>query len=283
MTIRTPAVAGRFYESTDAGLREQIEASFTHELGPGSVPTVETGPRRLRGLLAPHAGYQFSGPVAAHGYATLAGDGRPDAAVVVGPNHSSRGAPVAVSPADAWETPLGSVDVADGLRERLLAADVATEDAIAHADEHSVEVHLPFLQYCYPDLTVLPVVMSRQDPATSRELGVALADLVSDSDEDVVVVASTDLTHYEPHEIAVERDEIALDAIDACDVDRLYDGVENEGVTMCGYGPTAALMTAARQEGATDVEQYTHATSADVGGDPTRVVGYAAAGFAERT
>lgn len=278
MTTRSPAVAGQFYEGAEDRLREQVEWAFTHDLGPGSVPDVHEGSPDLRGLVVPHAGYQFSGPIAAQSYAALARAGSPDAAVIVGPNHRGPGAPVALPAADAWRTPLGTVEIASDLQDDLLDTDVATEDGQAHAGEHAAEVQLPFLQFCYPDISVLPIAMSTQDLATSRELGTALADCVA-GDEDVVFVASTDLTHYEPHEEALERDERALAAIEAGDLEGLYHAVENEGVTMCGYGPTAAVLTACEELGATDVEQYTHATSADAGGDPERVVGYAAAGI----
>lgn len=280
--VRHPAVAGQFYAGDEAGLSQQIEAAFSHELGPGEIPESSTGDTDLVGIISPHAGYPYSGPVAAHGFAALARAGRPDVAVIVGPNHSGVGEAVAVSEADEWGTPLGPVPIQTGLRDRLLEVD-STHSIIAdertHAGEHSIEVQVPFLQYLYDDpVPILPIAMTRQDEETARDLGKTLATVLDGFEGDAVVIASTDLTHYEPQSVAAEKDHQVVETIEAVDVSLLYRTIETEDVSMCGYGPTAAGMTLARDRGATG-SLLKYATSGDTGGPPEEVVGYASVTF----
>lgn len=269
-SARRPAVAGRFYAGDERSLREQVEASFTHEIGPGSVPTTTTGPPEITGLVAPHAGLPFSGPVAAHSYAALAESGTPETVVIVGPNHTGVGAAVAVPGDDEWQTPLGSVPIDADLREHLVEDTDATIDDRAHASEHAAEVQLPFLQYLYDDLAVLPISLRRQDAEVSRQLGDALAAHI---DEGTVVIASSDFTHYEPHDVAIERDELALDRIEANDQAGLIETVQREGLSVCGYGAIAAMLRASDDD--TQVDVLAHATSGDTAGSRDDVVGYA--------
>jgi hypothetical protein len=297
--VRDPAVAGQFYAADPAALGEQIADCFAHEIGPGRLGEADrsgdeagdSSPRRLRGLVAPHAGYSYSGPVAAHAFAALARSPRPDAVVVLGPNHTGVGERVAVSPADAWRTPLGTVPVATDLASALVSAVPAAEfDERAHAREHAIEVQLPLLQYVADDLSVLPVCMRDQTRETSLAIGDALAELVETSDAELLLLASTDLTHYEPHERATEADRAVLERIEAGDYDGLYDRLERTGHSMCGYGAVAAVLRAtpdlAVEVGATpdlavEIETFAYATSGDTGGSRDSVVGYAAAGVWE--
>jgi hypothetical protein len=277
MSVRAPAVAGRFYAGTAADLEAQIEDCFTHDLGPGSVPTVADGPPELRAVVAPHAGYPYSGPVAAHGFAALARSGTPETAIIVGPNHTGRGAGVAVAAADRWQTPLGEVTIDDDLRETLRShSDEAVIDDSAHVGEHAAEVEIPFLQYLFDDIAVLPISMRKQDSEASHDLGAAMA--AAASDRNVVFVASTDMTHYEPHERAVERDRLAIERMEAVDPDGLIEVVRREDLSMCGYGAVAASFVAAREQGASHGELYQHATSGDTTGDRSQVVGYCSMG-----
>ena len=269
-SARQPAVAGRFYAGDEPSLREQVEAMFTHEVGPGSVPTTADGSPEIAGLVAPHAGLPFSGPVAAHSYAALADSGTPETIVIVGPNHTGVGAAVAVPGDDEWRTPLGAVPIDDDLREKIVEETDVTVDDRAHASEHAAEVQLPFLQYLYDDLAVLPISLRRQDAEVSRELGDALA---THADTETVVIASSDFTHYEPHGVAIERDKLALDRIRANDPAGLIETVEREGLSVCGYGAIAAMLWASGEDA--EVDLLAHATSGDTAGGRDDVVGYA--------
>ena len=281
--VRHPAVAGQFYAGDEAALSQQIEGAFRHELGPGEIPERSTGDTDLLGIISPHAGYPYSGPVAAHGFAALSRAARPDVVVIVGPNHSGVGEAVAVSEADEWETPLGRVPIQTGLRGRLLDADSAHSiiaDERTHAGEHSIEVQVPFLQYIYDEpVPILPIAMTRQDEETARALGETLATVLGEFEGDAVVIASTDLTHYEPQSVAAEKDHQVLAQIESVDVSGLFRTIETEDVSMCGYGPTAACMTVARDRGVMDGSVLKYATSGDTGGPPEEVVGYASVRF----
>jgi hypothetical protein len=286
--MRAPAVAGMFYPEDAAELRAAVEAAFTHRLGPGKLPAVRAARRgALRALVAPHAGLAFSGPVAAHAYAALADDGLPQTVVLVGPSHAGLGGLGAVSTED-WATPLGALPC-DAALAAALADTVLVRDEDAHAGEHSLEVQLPFLQWLAARgghaLAILPVVMGLQDEATSREVGGALARACAG--RDVVLVASSDLMHAgRNYHIPVPRgldagqhvraqDEHALRAVAAMDPDRLLDEVRRREVSMCGAGPVAAVLHAARALGAGKAEVLAHATSFDVQPHHS-AVGYAA-------
>lgn len=276
---RAPAVAGQFYESGADALSTQVVEAFRHRLGPGAVPSPADGRIDATGIVSPHAGLPFSGPVAAHGYAEIASQGRPDVVVLVGPNHTGIGDPVVISDADRWRTPLGSIPVHDDLRNRLLDdSATATLDERAHSREHSIEVQLPFLQTLYETPpAIVPVVMSRQDRDTASDLGSALATTVAETAESVLLVASTDLTHYEPQSVAEETDAAVIDLIEELDAEGLLDLVERESISMCGYGPTAAVLLASAELGATEGRGLQYATSGDVTGRSDEIVGYCSA------
>ena len=267
--VRDPAVSGRFYERDERALRDQIASCYSHAVGPGSRPEVAPGEPAIEGLVVPHAGLPFSGPVAAHAYAALASSGQPETVVIIGPNHTGIGAPVSLPRYDRWRTPLGEVPVALELREMLADATEATVDERAHIREHAAEVQLPFLQDLYDDVSILPISLRRQDAKTARRLGSAIASATPDS---TVVIASSDFTHYEPHEVALQRDELALEQIRAGDPDGLCETVKDEGLSVCGYGAIAAMLHAVNGE----TSVLAHATSGDTAGSKDEVVGYAA-------
>lgn len=278
MTDRPPAVAGQFYEGDPDRLREQVQSAFDHSLGPGGLPSPEPGPPDIAGLVSPHAGLPYSGPVAAHGYGVLAERGRPDVLVLVGPNHTGAGESVAVSAAERWETPLGDVDVHEPIRDRLIeGSEHATLDEMAHRREHSIEVQLPFVQTIFDDPpAIVPVVMGRQTKALANDLGSAIA-TAADGPESVLPIASTDLTHYELQSAAESVDATVIERIEALDADGLMDVVERDAISMCGYGPTAAVLSAAAAIGADVGRCLQYATSGDVTGSAAEVVGYCSA------
>ncbi|RLI07936.1 AmmeMemoRadiSam system protein B, partial [Candidatus Bathyarchaeota archaeon] len=169
--VRRPWVAGAFYPADPDRLRQTIESCFTHRLGPGGLPGTASPERRTVAVVCPHAGYMYSGPVAAHSYYHLAAEARPESVVVIGPNHTGMGSPIAMMRSGAWETPLGEVEIDEGLADAIFrASDIIDIDEWAHAREHSIEVQLPFLQYIYgPGLRFVPICMGFQDLESSRE------------------------------------------------------------------------------------------------------------------
>ncbi|GAB6148677.1 AmmeMemoRadiSam system protein B [Stetteria hydrogenophila] len=277
--VRRPAVAGSFYPADRGELVRLIEWAFTHRLGPGEIP--EASPTRVKasiGFVAPHAGYMYSGPVAAHVYHALAREGRPEAVVVAGPNHTGMGAFLSVYPGGYWETPLGEVEVDSDLVKALVERSRYLEpDEDAHLYEHSVEVQVPFLQYIFKDPPKLvPIVFRDQSLEVAMDLARAVKAVQDELGVDLVFIASSDFTHYDPHDVAVKKDSAALEAIKRLDPEALYAVIEKYNVTMCGPGPVATLLYLARLHGASQAVVLKYATSGDVTGEKSWVVGYAA-------
>lgn len=284
MRVRRPVVAGLFYEARREGLLRQLEEAFTHPLGPGSKPPRPgeyTG--GILGVVSPHAGYMYSGHVAAHGYLELARGGAPEAVVLMGPNHHGMGMPVAASEADAWETPLGLVEVDKELARRLVEwSGVLAFDEEAHRYEHSLEVQLPFLQYVFGGgFGIVPITMYLQNPEVSRRLGSAIARAFEELGVKAYVVASSDFTHYEEARKAREKDEEAINMVLRLDEGGLYDVIVERDVTACGYGPIMSLVAAAKRLGA-EARLLKYSNSGDVTGDYSSVVGYASIAFYRR-
>jgi len=277
--IRLPSQAGAFYAGRAESLKRQIEECFLHELGPGKIPTVIEGPRRIVGLVCPHAGYMYSGPVAAHAYYNLAFDGKPDIVVLFGPNHTGYGSALAVVNEGFWRTPLGDVEVDGETANKIVReARIVDVDDSAHRYEHSIEVQLPFLQYLFGSaFKIVPICFLMQDLHSSREVGQAVAKVLTG--RNALIIASSDMTHYEPHRIAEKKDMLALKAVEAMDEERFYSTIEEQRITACGYGPIIALITAARALGAKEAKLLCYKTSGDVTGDYSAVVGYAAVQF----
>lgn len=280
MKIRHPCQAGAFYAGTTQSLKTQIEGCFTHRFGPGKLPkVVKEDLRNVIGLVCPHAGYMYSGPVAAHAYYSLARDSKPDVVVIFGPNHTGRGSALALMNEGAWRTPLGDVEI-----DSLTAAQIMDESRIIDADdaahrfEHSIEVQLPFLQYLYGSaFKFVPICFLMQDLESSREVGRAVAKALSGKNG--LVIASTDMTHYEPHERAERKDRMAIEAVAKMNEELYYSTVESHNISTCGYGPTVAVITAAKLLGANKAQLLCYKSSGDVVGDFSSVVGYASISF----
>jgi AmmeMemoRadiSam system protein B len=280
LKVRHPAVAGSWYASTPAGLRTQIEKCFTHKLGPGELPKVEQdGPRKLVALVCPHAGYMYSGPVAAHAYYELAKDGKPETVVIFSPNHTGRGSALAVMKEGVWRTPLGDVEIDSKTVDHILGESrIIDVDDRAHAYEHSIELQLPFLQYLYGSaFKLVPICFLMQDLESSRDVGQATAKALSG--KNALVIASTDMTHYEPQGRAEEKDKMAIDAAIKMDEAQYFSTVESHAISTCGYGPTIAAITAAKALGAKKSQLLCYKTSGDITGDFSAVVGYASIAF----
>lgn len=275
--VRHPCQAGAFYEGTAESLKKQIEKCFLSKLGPRKIPeVVKTGPRQVVGLVCPHAGYMFSGPVAAHAYYKLALDGKPDVVVLFGPNHTGYGSALALMNEGFWRTPLGDVEIdAESANQIVRESSIIDVDDAAHRHEHSIEVQLPFLQYLYgSEFKIVPICFLMQDLSSAREVGQAVAKVLAG--KNAVIVASSDMTHYEPQKNAERKDKTAIEAIEAMNEAKLYSVIEANRISACGYGPIAALITAAKVLGAKEAKLLCYKTSGDVIGDYSSVVGYAA-------
>jgi len=273
---RSPAVAGVFYPSDALELSELIEHSFTEErFGPGNLPpSKEFSRRRIYGIVSPHAGYVYSGAVAANGYYHISSMNF-DRVVMVGPNHYGIGTGLATVKSGIWETPLGQVDIDTELTTRISErSGILDFDELAHSRDHCLEVQLPFLQYCKKNqFKLVPIIMIMQDSVTASELGDAIAD--STRTLKSMLIASSDFTHYEPNNEAHKKDGELIEAILSLDVSIFYATLERLNVSACGYGAIASVMTAAKSLGATKGELLRYATSGDVVGDTNNVVGYA--------
>ena len=263
--MRSPAVAGQFYPGSQDELRRQLDEMFS-----GVLKEELT----VLGAVVPHAGYVYSGAVAAEVYARLP---LRQTYVILGPNHHGMGAPVALS-RDSWRTPLGSVPVDLELADALMGT-IIDQDELAHRHEHSIEVQIPFLQSRFSNFMILPIAMGLQDEETAVEVGSVLAKAVRDLKRDVTFIASSDFTHYEPQEVARKVDAGLIEAILNMDVPELYGRIYRHNATACGYGPIAATITATRELGAISGKLLRYATSGDVIGDYAQVVGYGAIVF----
>lgn len=274
MRIRRPAVAGQFYSSNPEELRTEIRDSFLSPQGPGRLPPGEFEGQAFA-TINPHAGYMYSGGFASNSFYALSSRRSIDVVVILGPNHYGLGSGVAAPQSEVWETPLGKVDVDVQLaRQLLLSTKLVDLDDAAHWREHSVEVQVPFLQFSLRSgFKVLPISMAMQDMETAVEVGDSLGRLLSGRDS--LLIASSDFTHYEPASEAKKKDEAALKDILSFDVTGLYRTIERLGVTMCGYGPVAAVLTAAKHLGADKAKLLKYGSSGDVTGDFSSVVGYA--------
>jgi AmmeMemoRadiSam system protein B len=282
MKARRPCQAGAFYAGTADALKKQIESCFLHELGPGKIPeVVKAGPspRSVVGLVCPHAGYMYSGPVAAHAYYMLAVDSKPDVVVLLGPNHTGYGSALAVMNEGYWTTPLGDVKVDGESANRIVQeSHIVDVDDSAHRFEHSIEVQLPFLQYLYGSrFRIVPICFLMQDLTSAREVGQAAAKVLAG--KNAIIIASSDMTHYEPHQTAEKKDRLALKALEEMEEEKFYSTIKAHNMSVCGYGSIAALIVAAKILGAKEAKLLCYKTSGDVTGDYSSVVGYAAVCF----
>ena len=263
MSVRPPAVAGTFYAGEAGALRRDVQSHLS--------PAGRAEP--VFGAIVPHAGYVYSGPVAGAVYARIT---IPSTAIVLCPNHTGRGAPASLDPSDAWRTPIGDVPVDRRLARRLLELSPSlVMDGLAHAREHSVEVQLPFLQVLRPEVSLVPICLGAPDLDLCREVGRALATLAAEEKDPPLLLASSDMNHYESREIGRRKDSKALARIEALDPEGLFRTVLSENITMCGFLPATALLFAAREAGICSASVVARRDSGDETGDVSSVVGYA--------
>jgi len=265
--VRHPAVAGRFYPAKPQALLRELDQYLAAD-GPA--------PEKMEaalGCIVPHAGYMYSGAVAGAVFQRL-----PARAtyIILCPNHTGRGVPLAIMSKGEWLTPLGAVPIDTELATSLQhSCHLLMEDVKAHEDEHAIEVQLPFLQRSVGAFTFVPIAIGVSRYAALEALGHGMAQALKTSAGPVLIVASSDMNHYEPDDVTRVKDRKAIDQILALEPAGLYEVVRKEDISMCGYGPAVAMLTAAKDLGATRAELVRYATSADTSGDRSAVVGYA--------
>jgi AmmeMemoRadiSam system protein B len=260
---RLPAVAGQFYDGEADSLRRSLERLLAEG----------TEKRRALGIVSPHAGYVYSGAIAGEVFSRVKVPGR---VVLLGPNHHGLGRPAAVSSASSWLTPLGPIVVDGDLAARILqGCPELTADEEAHRLEHSLEVQVPFIQFLAPAAAIVPICLGSLSLDALLRLGESLGEVLTGMPDEVLIVASSDMTHYEPGQIAREKDKRAIDRILALDPAGLYRTVRDERISMCGVLPVVVMLAAARKLGAEAATLVRYGNSGDITGDQSAVVGYA--------
>jgi AmmeMemoRadiSam system protein B len=269
--IRQPAVAGHFYQGSPSALRDQV----------GRFLIPEAKKVKALGIVSPHAGLVYSGSVAGAVYSRIE---LPGTFVLIGPNHTGLGAPVSLMARGSWETPLGAVRINEDLADAVLSKSRHIhDDTMAHLREHSLEVQLPFIQYLKRNFTIVPIQMMDTRLETCIEVGNAVASAIAECGarsaeykaEGTLIVASSDMSHYVSAGTAKKKDHAAIKRILDLDAQGLYHTVRDEGISMCGYGPVVAMLTACKVLGATKAELVKYTNSGEVSGDYDQVVGYA--------
>ncbi len=261
--VRQPAVANQFY------VGDPIRLSYELDKLIGPVKS----PEPAFAVISPHAGYIYSGRVAGKAYSRVV---VPKTAVVLGPNHTGLGAAAAIMTEGIWAMPLGNVPINHELATAILDnSRFLMEDIQAHLHEHSLEVQVPFLQYRQPELEIVPICLSHITYDACEDIGQAIAAAIQAYGTDVLIVASTDMTHYEPQEQAEAKDRLAIEKVMSLDPKGLYDTVLSYGISMCGIMPTTVTLIASLALGAKEADLVAYATSGDVTGDYSSVVGYA--------
>jgi hypothetical protein len=272
MQVRTPAVAGMFYPDEKNQLKELIHNCFLHAFGPGKLPPTEIK-KKIYGIICPHAGYMYSGPIACHSYYSISSES-PELFIIIGPNHWGVGCNIAAMRDCNWETPLGLVEVdSESANELTKISNRIELDFFSHTREHSLEVQIPILQEMYSNkFKILPIILINQEKKTAEEVGEAVSTIVEQ--KNAMIIGSSDFTHYEPNEFAHKQDSALIDPILDLDVEQFYKVLYDKKVTACGYGAIASTMIACKKLGATKGELLKYATSGDVTGETSSVVGY---------
>ncbi len=280
--LRQPAVAGAFYPDNPEKLKELIESSFTDDAGVGHIPKLNSfeGSDYPINIMVPHAGYQYSGAIASHGYCEIVKNGFPEVFIIISPNHTGFGSEISVFNEGEWITPLGNVEVDGEFADMIIdSSDIASADFSAHIREHSIEVQLPFLQYFSTDFKIVPITMGTQTFVTSNDLANAIFEASNKLNKSYCVIASTDLSHFNNQEKANKVDSFVLEDISEMNEFKLFEEVVQYNITMCGYGPVMTAISLSKRCGKNTSEILAYGTSGDVSGDFTSVVGYASGIF----
>jgi AmmeMemoRadiSam system protein B len=277
MQVRTPAVAGMFYPKTNQELKASIKNCFLHKYGPGKLPPSQQD-KKIIGVICPHAGYEYSGPIAANSYYEISAQ-RPDLVIIIGPNHWGIGCDIASMKECIWKTPIGDVEVDTESTIRISEISKLIEfDFFSHTRDHCLEVQIPMLQETFlHKFRILPLILIDQSHQTAIEIGKTIARIAKV--RKTVIIGSSDFTHYEPNDFAYAQDKSLIDTIVNLDVDKFYSTLQEKQISACGYGAIASTMTACKELGATKGTLIRYATSGDIAGDKSSVVGYASIVF----
>lgn len=260
---RKPAFAGHFYPQIPDLLKKELQQFFDDE----------ALKKEVKGIVVPHAGYRYSGIVTGNVFSRIK---VPDTFVFIGPNHSGKGEAISIITEGAWETPLGDIDIDSELAEQIVEkSELFKKDTLAHEGEHAIEVQLPFVQYLSSECKFVPIALRSYNEVTCEEVGRAIASAVKKCSRNVIIAASTDMTHYEPAAIARQKDKLAIHDILRLDGEALIQTVHTNDISMCGVGATATMLFACKALGAKNAELVMYQTSGDVTGDDRDVVGYA--------
>ena len=263
--LRQPIAAGHFYPAVKALLQTQL------------ATLIPRNSKKMDALacILPHAGYIFSGKIAGE---TIARINLPEDILLLGPNHTGKGAPYSIMTEGTWVTPLGDVPINTQLAEKIsLHSQYLKNDTLAHLDEHSLEVEIPFLQFIRSDIKIVPVAFLAESFDTLKAVGKEIAAVIKGLPQEKrpLIIVSSDMTHYEPEPDARQKDKKAIDAICALDEDALMQAITHYHISMCGYAPTIVMLTLVKELGAKKTELVRYTTSAEATGDKTEVVGYA--------
>jgi AmmeMemoRadiSam system protein B len=261
-TVRMPAVSGQFYDADPRRLTSQIE----------QYVDVTQSKKDCIGIVSPHAGFMYSGPVAGAVYSCI---NIPETVLLIGPNHTGMGKRIALMSAGEWVIPSGSMTIDEDFASELSGkTGIVSVDSGAHLFEHSLEVQLPFIHYFRDDTRIVPLTLMQLDIDECREVGKVVADAIKSCKERVLIVASSDMSHYVTDEQARERDKLAIDMMLDIDPEGLYDVIKRHNISMCGFIPATVMFFVARQLGAENAELVKYSTSAEISGDYDHVVGY---------
>ncbi|HIH46555.1 MAG TPA: MEMO1 family protein [Candidatus Nitrosotenuis sp.] len=275
MRIRTPAVAGMFYPKEKSEVISSIQHCIDNEYGVGKL---HQHSEKIYGAICPHAGYMYSGPVATHSFDMISVQDF-EVAVILGPNHWGVGCNIATMKECTWETPLGSVEVdSDSAKQINDFSKIIEVDYFSHTRDHCIEVQIPMLVHFYnKPFKILPIILNDQDYEAMQHVGLAISKIAKV--KRTIIIGSSDFTHYEQNDFAHEQDKALIEPILKLDVERFYKVLNERRVSACGYGAIAATMIASKELGATRAKLLKYATSGDIVGEKSSVVGYASIVF----
>ena len=275
--------AGMFYENKREKLLDQLKSLFLHKMGPGKQPSITHGySRESIGYTSPHAGYIYSGPIAAHTYFRLSLEKKPETIIIIGPNHTGLGPAVSMAPWKEWVTPLGKLSVDTELRDYFVKkSTLIYPEYSAHLYEHSIEVQLPFIQYIYKDedIRILPISVLNQLPNVAEKLAKEILKAKEELNKDIIIIASTDMTHYEPHDNAVKKDLSTFESMTTLDYKQFFKHITTHKITMCGPLGVMVLMIMEKALNNKKPVLLKYATSGDITGEKDAVVGYMSVRF----
>jgi AmmeMemoRadiSam system protein B len=294
--VRRSTVSGMFYDARETDLNDQIKNCFLSERGPGFIAEEIKSSSLVKAVIVPHAGYPFSGSIAAYAYNEILKTGLADVFIVLGPNHHGTGSGIAMSTSGFWETPLGKIPVDNEITQKLTNSIIDPDDHTMSYQENSIEVQLPFLQFISKDkpFSIVPIAMLMQDIDTANEIGAMLAQIIRKEHRKIVLIASTDFSHEglaygrmipkntNIHQYVSQQDSLALDMIMHLDPEGLLTTVQSHDLSMCGSGPVATVLSATNNLGISAVELLKYGTSYEVHPDSNACVGYASFAFYEK-